>query len=413
MFGGGSGGGVSKLSAMSIADKGYGEAIKICYGTNRVSAMLGMTRDFTAKEHKVGKGGGGKSYTYSATVMLFLGDGNIQGFGKVWRNKEKFASYTDAGFTYSRLGVTNQAAWGAIASFPENLNYTNLVLVAGTEYSLGSEGTLGNHSFEIFGHCLSAVSTDQNYRSAHIKDVITDFINNKLYGALSSDTALVTIDTNQIHAYCQARNILISPLIEDQKPAHEYLTEWATVANAGIVWSEGILKFRPYADESFTGHGVTFTPDTTIRYSFNDDTIDEFIKPTRKKPADCFNKITVECLNSTKEYNKFPVDASDQAEIEKNGLRPGENRIMSSITDPVVAKIVAHTVLQHGLYIRMTYEISGWCDADLLEPLDFVTITDAGLGLNNERCRVVSITDSQDGKLKFTVEEAPEGVYCG
>jgi hypothetical protein len=74
---------------------------------------------------------------------------------------------------------------------------------------------------------------------------------------------------------------------------------------------------------------------------------------------------------------------------------------------------VAHIQLVRGLYIRNEYSIQTWCDADLLEPLDFITLTDAGLGLNAVRCRITAIEDDQEGKLTITAEEAPEGVYNG
>ena len=64
-------------------------------------------------------------------------------------------------------------------------------------------------------------------------------------------------------------------------------------------------------------------------------------------------------------------------------------------------------------YIRNEYTLKTFCDADLLEPLDFVVVTDEALGMTITRCRIIAIDDEQDGNLTITVEEAPEGVYHG
>lgn len=418
IFGGGGGGeGAAKLSKLSVQDVGYGTPIKICYGTNRVAVLLGTVVDFKAEEHEQGgKGGGGeggKYYTYSATVMFFIGEGAIKRFGKVWRDKKKFDTLANAGFTFSKTGTALQTVWGTFGTKPEALPYSATALFAGAAYDLGQNASVGNHSVEISGVALSATSTDQNYTNCHIKDVIYDFLGNAQYGAVDPNTAVITLQMASTHDYCMARGLLISPLIEEKKPAHEYLTEWATVANAGIVWSEGKLKLIPYADEFFSSTYGVYDPVTTIRYAFNDDNLEEPISPERKKPADCYNKVTIECINPDKDYAKFPVEASDQAAIEQYGLRPAETSTMTSITSTTVAKIVAHTQLQRGLYIRNTYTLKTWCDYDLLEPLDFISITDAALGLNAARCRVVSLSDEQDGRLTIVAEEAPIGVYCG
>lgn len=417
LFGGGGGSESPKLSKLAVQDVGYGTPIKICYGTNRVSPLLGVVVDFKATEHEQGGkgmgGGGGSYFTYSATLMFFISEGVIRGWGKVWRAKKVFATMAAAGFTFGRSGTPAQLPWGTLGTKPEALGYSSTNLFAASAYDLGQNATIGNHSIEVFGQSLSTVPTDQNYTNAFIDDVIYDFIGNPIYGAIDVNTASIMLYTAAMRVYCSARNILISPLIEDKKPAHEYLNEWATVANCGIVWSEGRLKFIPYADESFSNGFATYTPVTTIQASFNDDNLEELISPQRKRPADCYNKVSIECINPDKDYNKFPVEVSDQSSIEQYGLRVADVVTMTSIHDLTTAKIVAHTQLQRGLYIRNTYTLKTWCTYDQLEPLDFVSITDTSLGLVNLRCRVTSITDEPEGKLTIEVEEAPIGVYCG
>lgn len=418
MFGGGdSAAKTPALSALSIQSMGYGVPIQICYGTNRVSPILGWTADFEAVEAPSSSGGkmfgggasGGGSYSYYSAIMLFIGEGatSIRGFGKVWRDKDIYDNITKAGFTFAVSG--GQDVWGYIATkHPDQaLTYRPLALVAASKYPLRDGATLGNHSIEVFGRKISETDTDQNYIDAHIKEVISDFLNNTRYGAIDGNTASLTLDMAAMHDYTVARNLLISPLLTEQRQAYEYLKEWALIANSGIVWSEGKLKFIPYADQDFTNAYGSYTADTTIRYTFDNDNIEEPITVIIKKKIDCYNQVTVECLNRNNAYNKLPVPAADQSDVENFGLRDAETIVLHAICVPATAKIVAHTELQRGLYIRKEYTIKGWCDADLLEPLDFITLPD------DKRCRVKSITDSQDGRLTITAEEAPEGVYCG
>ncbi len=415
-----------KLSALQVQTMGYGVALQIIYGTNAVAPTLGWTHDFVKAAHESGGKGiggkGGETYTYTASVMLFLGWGAVRGFGKAWRNKDEYADLTKAKFSHWTTGTATQAVWSHLTT-PDHadqaLAYRNLAYVAASTYDLGDGATLGDHKIEVYGKCLSAVDTDHNYLDCHIQDVIADFIANPLYGAIDSASASIALETTQMHNYCRARGLLISPLLTSQKAAHEYLTEWATVANAGIVWSEGVLKFIPYADEAFSNAFGSYTPDTTIRFSFDDDNLQNPLLPQTKNPADCANKVTIECRNRAKKYDKFIVNADDQAAIESYGLRPASTLTLDCVCLPAVAKQVAYTELQKGLYLDTEFTLDIQCGTsesqlfDRLEPLDFVTVSDSALALDNLRCRVTAIKDNPDGRLTLTVTNAPEGVYCG
>jgi hypothetical protein len=41
--------------------------------------------------------------------------------------------------------------------------------------------------------------------------------------------------------YCKAHDLLISPLLDTQKPAHEWLADFVFIANCAAFWSEGKL----------------------------------------------------------------------------------------------------------------------------------------------------------------------------
>lgn len=409
------------ISSMKIQEKGYGTVIKICYGTNRLTPILGWYGDFysvaTESESSGGKamgGGGGSSvtYTYFSSVLFFVGEGEIRGFGKLWKDKERHDGLT--GFSYTATGNANQLAWGYLLSkHPDQaLPYTYTGLAAANDYQLSDSATLGNHTFEIFGACLGTAPEHQNYLDAHVKDVITDFLTNPRYGAIDSRTATLTLDLTKLHSYCRARGILISPVIDTQKPAHEYLTEWATIANCGIVWSEGKLKFIPYAENGYSNSFGSYTPDLSVKFAFDDDFIAEPIAPELKKIIDCPNKLTVECVSRDNDYNTYLAEAKDQAAIEMYGERAESTLSLKSLCLPDIAQIIAEEQLDRRLNIRKTFTLKTFCQfsgqeiqPDLLEPMDFVSLTDSSLGLAGFKCRVVSVEDSQDGTMTFIVEE--------
>lgn len=422
IFGGGGGGyQAPKLSAIQIQSIGFGSPVQVLFGTDRVSPILIWTANFQRHEHEQsggkGGGGGGKSYTYTADIMLALVEGEIRGMGRVWRDKNQYDDTTQAGFTYGANGARPQNAWGYLATYYESqaLAYSGTAYVAASNYQLSDGATLGNHSIEVFGLCTSADSAAQNHLDAHIKDVIETFLTDPYFGAVAEQTAQIPLGLAHMHTYCVARGLLISPLLNSTRPAHEYLSEWANIANAGIVWSEGTLKFRPLSDQAYSNTFGSYTPDTTIAYHFDadDGAVYELIKPTLKKPQDCYNQVTVEYLNRANDYNAASIVKDDLAAIDDDGLRPAQPLKLECIKVSRVATIVAFTELQRQVYPRDDYEIQTDCDADLLEPVDFVTVSCAFLGLSYTRCRIKSCEDNANGALTFVVEAAPVGGYCG
>lgn len=422
MFGGGGGYQAPKLSAISIQAIGHGAPIQLLFGTDRVSPILIWTANFLRHEHDQsgGKGvggGGGQSYTYTADVLFAVTEGEVRGFGRVWRDKNRHDDLAKAGFSWWAPGARPQTAWGHLTTnySGQALAYSGLALLGASNYALSDGATLGNHSVETFGLLTSADSNAQNHLDAHIKDIIATFLTDPYFGAVAGQTAQIPLDMAHMHTYCVARGLLISPLLNSTRPAHEYLTEWAKIANAGIVWSEGTLKFRPLSDISYSGAFGSYTPNTTISYHFDadDGAVYALIRPARKTSQDCYNQVTVEYINRNNDYNDASIIKDDLALIDDDGLRPADPLKLDCIKLTRVAVIVAYTALQQGLYLRNDYEIQTDCNADLLEPVDFVTVSCSALGLDHARCRVKSCEDNAGGALTFIVEEAPTGGYCG
>jgi hypothetical protein len=286
------------------------------------------------------------------------------------------------------------------------IGYQGIAYAACANYDLGNNASLGNHSFE-----MSGVGTLQNGFDVNVVDVISDYLGNANYGAMFPFIG----DTAAARDYCQANGLFISPVLNTQKPAHEWLTQFAKIANAGLVWSGGLLKLIPYGDQAAAGNGVTYTPNpVTPIYDLTDDDFQDIggdpITVTRKRQADAFNAVQVEFLNRNNQYNLEPADVKDQANIEAYGLRSMSPVTLHEVCVPTVAKQVAQALLQRELYIRNTYSFALSWKYCLLEPMDVVSLTDDALGLNRTPVRIVTIEESYDGLLSVIAEEMPYGV---
>ena len=104
-----------RILSLQVQQSSQGLTLPVIYGRTRVAGNLIWYGDFVTIEHKTttrqgGKGGGGITqedikYTYEAAVMLALCEGEIQGVGRIWREKEKFDSLAQLRLTLMRGGI--------------------------------------------------------------------------------------------------------------------------------------------------------------------------------------------------------------------------------------------------------------------------------------------------------------------
>ena len=432
MFGGGGGSTIAtsepRLGALRVQQSTYGLVVPIIYGRARVPGNLLWYGDFAAIPHvtrtesggggKGGGGGGGRitqestTYTYEAALIIALGEGQISGIPTVWRGKEVFRG-SDA---LARVGLalasgaTGQPAWGYLQTYhpSQALGYSQTAYVYGANYQLTGNAEVHNHTFEVDGQ----LQFGGGIVDANPRDVVVDFLSNPRYGAGFPSSKFGNLS---LYAdYCIASGLFISPTFNEQRQAREHLQDLMTLTNAALLWSEGKLKIIPYGDETITGNGRTYTPNLTPVYDLTDDDFlvsgaEDPVRVERKTSADAFNQVQVEFLNRANQYNIEPAEAKDQANIEQFGLRPKDPLKLHAICDAAVARQVAQLILQRALYIRNQYEFRlGWKYA-LLEPMDLVTLTDAGLGLNRTPVRITEIEEDEDGGLTVKAEDFPQG----
>jgi hypothetical protein len=91
----------SRIEALALQSSAYGVTIPVLYGVNRISGNLIWYGDFKAIPHTTsqssgGKGGGGvnqvsTTYTYSASVMMGLCEGEVIGVSQIWKAKKLYS----------------------------------------------------------------------------------------------------------------------------------------------------------------------------------------------------------------------------------------------------------------------------------------------------------------------------------
>lgn len=411
-----------RILSLQVQRSSQGLTLPVIYGRTRVAGNLVWYGDFVTIEHKTttrqgGKGGGGVkqvdiSYTYEAAVMLALCEGEIQGVGRIWRDKEKFDSLAQLRLTLMR-GGDEQPLWTHLQQAKHQdqaLNYSGTAYLCSPNYELTKSAQIYQHNFEVIGK----LGYSGNIPDANPREIVLDLLTNQRYGCGFPSQNIG--DTDRYSNYCRAVGIFLSPAYTEQGEAQRNISELLEQTNSAAVFSQGRLKIIPYGDGSYSGNGAVYVADNKAVYDLADDDFivsgaQDPVKVERKTNADAFNQIQVEYLDRDNDYNVAIAEVKDQANIEQYGLRPKDTVKMHGICDAKVAQKVAQQLLQRALYVRNEYEFKlGWKYC-LLEPMDIVTLTDAGLGLNKTPVRITEIEEDEEGVLSVKAEDYPVGVY--
>ena len=410
----------TKLTTLQVQQSAIGLPITKFWGTARLAPNILWFNNFTAtavSSQSSGKGGGSssnKSYTYAADIILGLCAGPISAITTVYKDNAVYTNTSDGSETALQqaglslfTGALGQAVWSYLASSDpsEAIGYSGIAYVCASNYALGSGGSVPSHKFE----CVST-TTVSGLPDANPATFITDF-----FSLVPSWPAAALGDMTQWSNYCLAANLLLSPVLDQQRTGSDALTEFLQATNSDCVWTGGQLNIVPYGDMTISGNGATYTPALTPQYDLD---LDDFIptKPgeppikfDRTAQSQAFNKIQVEFLDRTQQYNSNTIQAFDQANIEQFGERLQDPTSIHSICDPVVASNCAQLLLQRTLYNRTTLKFTLGQQYVRLDPLDYVTLTDPITGLNRQLVRIKKI--SEDAKGNRAMEAEP--VYVG
>ena len=409
-----------RILSLQVQQSSQGLTLPVVYGRARVAGNLIWYGDFTTIETKTttrqgGKGGGGVkqediSYTYEAAVMMALCEGEIKGIGRIWRDKEKFESLSQLRLNLAK-GGDEQPTWTHLQQ-PKHqaqaINYSGTAYIYSPNYELTKSAQIYSHNFEVIGK----MGYSSSIPDANPSEIIRDMLTNQNYGCGFPAENLG--DTSVYSTYCRAAGIFLSPVYSEQTEAQQNISELLEQTNSAAVFSQGRLKIVPYGDVKLSGNGAAYVPNLTPVYDLTDDDFivsgaEDPLKVERKTNADAYNQIQVEYLDRANDYNIAVAEVKDQANIEQYGLRPKDAVKMHGICDAKVANHVAQLLLQRALYVRNEYEFKlGWKYC-LLEPMDLVTLTDEGLGLDKTPVRIIEIEEDEEGVLTVKAEDFPMG----
>jgi hypothetical protein len=302
------------------------------------------------------------------------------------------------------LGSRPQTGWSYLTSrHPgQDLGYNGIAYVAAPAMDLGESGTLPNLSFEV----LSAVTFGGGIADAEPSVIIADILANQFYGLAG---VVTPGDLTQYRNFCTANGLFLSPVLDAQKAASEWIQEILDITNAAAVWSEGVLKILPYGDTTAVANGATFIPNTSPIYDL---TTSDLLTPVvikRPSVADVMNSVSIEFANRANDYNPDVAEDKDDAMIALYGLRKAAPIQSHSITTTTVAKFAANLLRKRSVEIRATYTFAlGW-QFNLLEPMDLVTLTIPELGYNKKPVRITAMREDDSGKLEVDAEDFPWG----
>ncbi|HKV95773.1 MAG TPA: phage tail protein [Candidatus Angelobacter sp.] len=216
-------------------------------------------------------------------------------------------------------------------------------------------------------------------------------------------------DLTQYSNYCVANGIFLSPVLDSQRSAANWVQDILDVTNSAAVWSEGLLKIVPYGDTTAVGNGATFFPNTSPIYDLSSNDLLNPVTVKRPSISDVMNSVSVEFLNRDNDYNVEIAEDKDDAMIAVYGLRKASPKQAHSITTADVAKQVANFLRKREVEIRATYTLTlGW-QFNLLEPMDLVTLTIPELGYNKKPVRITAIRENDSGQLEMDAEGFPFG----
>ena len=308
------------------------------------------------------------------------------------------------------VGTPGQSPWGYLTSNhpTQALGYTNTAYAANSAFDLGSSGLVSNYAFEVQGFLPQGAGIQDVEPSL----IVQDFLTNPYYGCgfIPSEIGPLT----EVQNYNFANGIFISPLLDAQQPASQWISDWIEkCSNATFVWSDGVLKLKSFGDKTVIANGYTFTPNTTPIYDLDDDNWitkgpEEPIQVDRPSVRDAENQITIEWANRGNNYNYEPVTEPDDSSVRLYGLRARGSDSLHCICSQPVAQTVAITQLRRSVWIRNQYEfIIDSISFALLEPMDMVTLNDIDLGLVDHPARILSLEEDDNFQLKVTCEDFP------
>jgi hypothetical protein len=420
LFGGGSKATQAPVAVggLNIQQSSYGTPIPIVGGTNRLSGNLLFYGDFNSwlvstgggggKGGIVGgggKGGGSSEYNYSATFQIGICEGPITGIGTVWVSKQITDMPTLGGVV--QTGTLDQAPWGYMTTYhpAQALGYNGMATANFSNFALGTSSETPQFSFKVSGILVGPGG------DCYADQWIADFLSRSAFP--SANIASFSDAAN----YWIAMGFFISPIVDTQQTAAQWMKQWMDTLNAEYCWIGNQLHIFPYADSVVSGNGVTYTPNLTPQYDlgpddFQGDGSTDPVTATRPDLGAAYNQYPIEYINRNDQYNIETLTVEDPGMIDNFSARTATTLSAHHVTDQTMAQSMAALYMKRQIYVEhgpiYTFKLS-W-KYFLLDVMDYVTLTEPALDLNRTLVRIRTIDEDKDGNLTFTAECMPGSI---
>lgn len=243
---------------------------------------------------------------------------------------------------------------------------------------------------------------------------------NATHGTVATITYAYQTDLSDYSSFCTASGLWISPVYDSSTTANSMLSDIVKFTNGEFVWSQGSLSIIPRGTVAITANGATFTPPAAPLFDLNDEDFrpiaagsangssNDPLIVNRSRTADQENQIKVEYLDRSAQYAPAILETSDEALISISGTRFTGTKTAHMFCDGNAARASAQFLLQNE-YIRNTFNFTLDQRWIILDPMDIVTVSDSGLGLDRQWVRITEITENADGSLDIVAEEYLDG----
>lgn len=335
-------------------------------------------------------------------------------------------------------GSANVASGSAPGNPAEALAYTGIGGVFYFPMFLGDSGQVQDNTFEVltpdsYGGgitdcnpvwCVQRVLTDSRwgFGSGAVPFPVSA-IDNGSSGTWGGPAG--TPGSRQVGStawnFATANNFFISPYISDHTSAASEMAKWLEAGQICAFMSEGLLKLVGNGSQSAANNGCTWIAPQDYIVAFDDTCFipesegKDPVKLTRKTYLDGYNKVQIGYSNRDNQYEDDTVPESDQASINRWGLRCEDPQSWSFIRTQAAATFAASMRVKKYVTLRNEYTFTVPYIYGYVEPMDVVTITTSSswaAGLNNANSNIMTlpvqitkkVDDPQKG-ITFTCED--------
>lgn len=431
LFGGGNGESQEIYAGIQVTTSMYGNPIPYVAGRQRLPMTLMWYGNFQVTTNNAGGGKGGgssnKTYAYSAAWIAALCLGPIPGINRIWHDSGLWdngqaTNLSDEGLVLA-LGGSGQAVW---ANYPsgtplgQQLPYDHIAYVAAANYQFGSSPSMPNLTFEVEGP-IGGYSDAHSMFDCDLTAFLPDYLQDPVRGSGFMGTIMpLTGTTDSVQAYCMALGLMASPYEDSQRSAADCLKETFQIMNVDSFISVGQLKLLPLGDSpvsATTADGTFWSwhPNALNNpvFDFTDDWYcpakgDMPVKLTQKALNQTHNALNLTFSDRSNYYNQSPVNASIRDDIAATGMRLMTGVDLKQITVGSTAITVASLILRADRYEMNTYEFRvDQAGGAVIEPLDYVTLEEAGLGLVHQVARVTETNEDANGFITIKAVKIP------